>query len=248
MPPPFSSVDPSVSRLVDVVQEVSLTRSLAALMQVVRSEARRLTGADGATFVLRDGDRCYYADEDAIAPLWKGLRFPLEACISGWVMLHREPAVIPDIYADPRIPAEAYRPTFVKSLAMVPIRTKAPVGAIGNYWAEPRQPTDREVKLLQALADSTAVAMENIQLYEGLEQRVAERTRDLEQRNAELTAALDQVHKLEKIVQMCAWTKRFEIDGEWVDIEEFLARRYGVTVSHGISEDMAAELDPDTER
>ena len=83
MPPPFSSVDPSVSRLVDVVQEVSLTRSLAALMQVVRTEARRLTGADGATFVLRDGDRCYYADEDAIAPLWKGLRFPMEACISG---------------------------------------------------------------------------------------------------------------------------------------------------------------------
>ncbi len=47
---------------------------------------------------------------------------------------------------------------------------------------------------------------------------------------------------------MCVWTKRFEIDGQWVDIEEFLARRYGVTVSHGISEDMAAELDPDTER
>ncbi|MCK6532379.1 MAG: hypothetical protein L6Q84_05335 [Polyangiaceae bacterium] len=65
---------------------------------------------------------------------------------------------------------------------------------------------------------------------------------------ARLSLALDQVHKLEKIVQMCAWTKRFEIDGQWVDIEEFLARRYGVTVSHGISEDMAAELDPDTER
>ena len=43
----------------------------------------KLVGADGATFVLRDGDCCYYVDEDAISPLWKGQRFPLEACISG---------------------------------------------------------------------------------------------------------------------------------------------------------------------
>ena len=47
-------------------------------MDIVRHAARQLVGADGATFVLRDGDKSFYADEDAIAPLWKGLRFPLE--------------------------------------------------------------------------------------------------------------------------------------------------------------------------
>lgn len=31
-----------------------------------RRAARELTGAHGATFVLRDNDLCYYADEDAI--------------------------------------------------------------------------------------------------------------------------------------------------------------------------------------
>ncbi len=46
-------------------------------MAVVRHAARELTGADGATFVLRDADKCFYADEDAIAPLWKGQRFPM---------------------------------------------------------------------------------------------------------------------------------------------------------------------------
>ena len=51
--------------------------------------------------------------------------------------------MIEDIYADDRIPHDAYRPTFVKSLAMVPIRTLDPVGAIGNYWAERHQPTER---------------------------------------------------------------------------------------------------------
>jgi signal transduction histidine kinase len=157
-------------------------------MAIVRHAARELTGADGATFVLRDGDLCHYADEDAIAPLWKGRRFPISTCISGWAMLNRQAAVIEDIYADPRIPAEAYRPTFVKSLAMVPIRTVDPVGAIGNYWATRRQPRLEEVKLLQALADSTSVAMENVQLYAGLERKVADRTARLQTLNEELEA------------------------------------------------------------
>ena len=159
-----------VTDLVGVIQQLSLARSLPDIQEIVRTAARRLTGADGATFVLRDGDNCHYADEDAISPLWKGQRFPLQACISGWSMLHRRPAIIEDIYCDERIPHEAYRPTFVKSLAMVPIRRLAPLGAIGNYWATHHQPTEQEVELLQALADSTAVAMENARVYQELEE------------------------------------------------------------------------------
>ncbi len=165
--------------LVDTVQRLSLARDIQEVMRIVRTVARKLTGADGATFVLRDGDRCYYADEDAISPLWKGSRFPMSQCISGWVMNNRTSVVIKDIYADERIPADAYRPTFVKSLAMVPIRTMEPLGAIGNYWAVHRQPTEAEVTMLQALADITAVSIENIEVRNNLEQKVSERTHEL---------------------------------------------------------------------
>lgn len=164
----------ATERLVDVAQELSMARDLADIMRIVRVAARDLTGADGATFVLRDGELCFYADEDAIAPLWKGKRFPLGTCISGWSMIQKQSAIIEDIYADPRIPADAYRPTFVKSLAMVPIRTSSPVGAIGNYWAKRHRATEGEVKLLRALADFTSVAMENVQLYEELQKQIAE--------------------------------------------------------------------------
>ena len=155
--------------LVAAVQRLALARSLPTIQEIVRTTARRLTGADGATFVLREDGQCFYADEDAISPLWKGQRFPLDRCISGWAMRNRRPAVIEDIYSDDRIPHDAYRPTFVKSLAMVPIRTLDPVGAIGNYWARRHRPTEQEVELLQALADSTAVAMENVGVYQELE-------------------------------------------------------------------------------
>jgi len=183
-----SSYTKGMERLVLAVQQLSLTRDLDSLMRIVRTVARELTGADGATFVLRDGDRCYYADEDAIAPLWKGSRFPMETCISGWAMLNKKAAVIGDIYQDPRIPADVYRKTFVKSMVMVPVRTLDPVAAIGNYWAEPHAPTSEEVKLLQALADITAVSMENITVYSELEQRVEDRTMRLKELNQELEA------------------------------------------------------------
>lgn len=183
----MEAVTPSrLAHLVSVVRALSLARSVEDVQVIVRRAARELTGADGATFVLRDGDQCYYADEDAIAPLWKGSRFPMSACISGWVMIHREAALIRDIYADERIPADAYRPTFVKSLAMVPIRSEMPIGAIGNYWATERMPTAEELELLQALADSTSVALENVGLYRELEAKIRDRSEALAEARQEL--------------------------------------------------------------
>lgn len=178
----------AMERLVSVVQELSLARSVAAVQDIVRHAARELAGADGATFVLREGGFCHYADEDAIAPLWKGQRFPMKTCISGWAMLNRHPAIIEDIYSDARIPHDAYRPTFVKSLAMVPIRASDPIGAIGVYWAKRHQPGIEEVRLIQALADTTAVAMENVTIHAELEQRVRDRT-------AEALAAKDEAER-----------------------------------------------------
>ncbi|MFP5223564.1 MAG: PAS domain S-box protein [Acidobacteriota bacterium] len=157
-----------------VAQELASAQSLDRVMALVRTAARKLTGSDGATFVLRDDDKCYYADEDAIEPLWKGQHFPLNACISGWVMLEKQAAVIEDIYADPRIPAEAYRPTFVKSLVMVPVRREAPIAAIGNYWATQVLAGPGTVRILQSLADLASVAMENVRLYEELKKRADE--------------------------------------------------------------------------
>lgn len=155
-----------------LVQELSQTRSLPEIINLVSSAARKATGADGATFVLRDNGYCFYVDEDAIGPLWKGKCFPLSACISGWAMLNKQSVAIPDIFKDPRIPIEAYKPTFVKSLAMVPIRQNDPIGAIGNYWADQHLATGAELEKLQTIADVTSVAIQNVQLISLLEERV----------------------------------------------------------------------------
>ena len=209
----------ATERLVAVAQELSMARDLDRIMAIVRHAARELTGADGASFILREGELCFYADEEAIAPLWKGLRFPMSACISGWSMLHGEAAVIEDIYADERIPQDAYRPTFVESLAVVPIRSTAPVGAIGNYWAKRHRATEGEVKLLRALADLTSVAMENVQLYAALQDKLREveaavRARDefisiaAHELRTPLTAMLLQLERLQELSRAGAAVER----------------------------------------
>src|SRR5262249_5824828 len=69
-----------------------------------------------------------------------------------------------------------YRPTFVKSLAMVPIRSEDPIGAIGAYWADHHRASARELEVMQALGDSASMALANVQLIESLQE--ADRRKD----------------------------------------------------------------------
>ncbi len=150
------------AELSDTAERLGSAAGLESIQEVVRTAARAVTGAHGSTLVLRDGDQCFYADEDAISPLWKGQRFPITQCISGWAMLHDECTVVPDVYSDNRIPVEAYRPTFVKSLAVAPVGTGQPVGAIGVYWAVHHRATDAEVGALRELCALTAAALARV--------------------------------------------------------------------------------------
>jgi two-component sensor histidine kinase len=182
--------------LVETIEALSLARTVDQVAAVIRSAARRITGADGVAFVLRDGDNCWYLDEDAIGPLWKGRRFPLTACISGWAMLNKQTVVIPDIYQDDRIPHDAYRPTFVKSLVMTPVRPDAPIAAIGAYWSAEREPTEDEVLKLQVMARATATALENATMYASLSETLERRKfllRELDHRCKNLLAAAQSI-------------------------------------------------------
>ncbi len=224
-----ATVPVDASLLVSAVRQLSDAATLDGVVDIVRRTARHLVGADGATVVLRDGSECHYVDEDAIAPLWKGRRFPIEACISGWSMRYRQQAIVPDVYDDARIPQDAYRPTFVRSLVMTPVDTGEPWAAIGVYWARTVVPTPEQARCLQALADSTALAMQNVRMRTQLDRaaiRVAEAADD---QNAPVT--------------MCAWTRRIRWNGSWVSVEQFLHERFGLDVTHGISDEAAKDFE-----
>lgn len=154
-------VVPSTDQEQQYVADLAVVTTVEGLVGVVRSGTRRLLGADGATVVLRDGEHCFYADEDAIAPLWKGQRFPADQCISGWAMRRGAQAAVPDIRRDTRIPLNAYLPTFVRSMAMTPLGVP-PVGAVGVYWAAHHVATADELELLRRVVAHAWTAMRRL--------------------------------------------------------------------------------------
>lgn len=189
-------------RLIEIIRDLCFAPSLDIVMTLVAVAARELTHAHGATFVLKEGDQCFYAHENAVAPLWKGQRFPLSACICGWAINHKQAAIIEDVYSDARIPVEAYAPTFVKSLTVVPMDQNDPVGVIGVYWADHHRPLETEVELLQSLADTTALVLRRLQDKDGIidgnpDQAAGSRLEQLERTNAKLRAEVLQRHTQE---------------------------------------------------
>jgi GAF domain-containing protein len=156
-------LDKSESQRVLALAEQRLKAAISreGVIEVVRSTARLVCGADGVSFVLRDGDLCHYVEEDAIGPLWKGQRFPMSSCISGWTMTHAATVVIEDVFADPRIPYDAYLPTFVKSLIMTPVGQDSPVAALGAYWRDKRSFTGSEVAAVKTMGQLVGHALAN---------------------------------------------------------------------------------------
>lgn len=144
------------------------------IVEIIRASARRLVGCDGIAMIIADGDLCHYVEEDAVGPLWKGRKFAMSECISGWAMLNNQTAIVPDVTKDPRIPFHLYSDTFVRSLVMSPVGVGNSVGALGAYWGQVYQPTAYEIETVETLARATATALENARLVAALSRALAQ--------------------------------------------------------------------------
>lgn len=52
----------------------------------------------------------------------------------------------------------------------------------------------------------------------------------------QLEAACAEIAKLRKgLLKICAWTKRIEIDGRWIPVDEFLSDHLHLKLTHGLS-------------
>jgi GAF domain-containing protein len=154
--------------LVGAVQELARARSLDEVVGALRFSARAVLNADGIAVVLRDGLCSHYVAEDASSKLWAGQRFPIEECISGLAMRDGKIIAIADVWRDERVPQQAYRSTFVRSMAVAPIGTPQATAALCAYWAHVGQVSEDAMRSLHALASAAATAIENGRLFEAL--------------------------------------------------------------------------------
>lgn len=146
-------------RLNEAMAALATVMSVEDLVRILCAAGRAVAASEGVTVIRREGDLVAYIAEDATQPLWTGKRFAIAACISGQAILANQPILIPDIFTDARVPHAAYRPTFVRSMAMYPIGFTSPMLAMGAYWRESGPINPGAAALLTTLARMASVAL-----------------------------------------------------------------------------------------
>jgi len=123
--------------------------------------------------------------------LVRGWRLALGEGLVGWVARHGESLIVPDVQSDERHFKEVDRQTGlpVRSILGVPLWAKEKViGVLEVVDVEVGRFDNMHLALLEPLAASAAIAIQNAQLYQQAQQEIAERVRAESQRDATLGA------------------------------------------------------------
>jgi diguanylate cyclase (GGDEF)-like protein/PAS domain S-box-containing protein len=149
--------------LFDAFDRLCDARNSRNVVAILSTSVRELAAADGVTVMLRDEEEVRYLSDGCIDPLWRSDRFPLDSSIAGLAITSRQHALIEEIAGDARLAAEICPNAPIKSLAVLPIRSADPIGAIAVCWKEtpPELPMDE----LQMLANAAAISLENARLF-----------------------------------------------------------------------------------
>jgi signal transduction histidine kinase/GAF domain-containing protein len=133
----------------------------------------------------------------------KGLRVPLGQGIAGWVVREGQPLLVPDVREDPRFYSgiDGASGFVTRSVLAVPLKVKGRlIGVIEAVNKNAGDFSQTDVELLSSMSQSAAIAIENAQLYEAieeysrtLEKKVALRTRNLAEEKSKLDAILHNI-------------------------------------------------------
>ncbi|MFN3476010.1 MAG: ATP-binding protein [Candidatus Methylomirabilales bacterium] len=162
--------------------------------------------------VVPEGERLVTALSAAEPPLpsYQGMSWPQKGKTAvEWVLAHKIPRLIRDLATEQAFQDEAFiAQEGIRATLYVPLLAGGE--AVGVFFLDSRTPgayTERDLELLEPLAEQIAFALQNARLYEELRQaalqleaKVEERTRELKIANLRLEAASR--HKSEFLASM----------------------------------------------
>jgi GAF domain-containing protein len=193
-----------LERILEISRELTSVLALNPLLSKILATAAELTDGEAASILLQNAN----TDElHFVAAVGDGhipdeiveFNIPAEGSIAGMILASCQPMIISDAQTDPRLykDVDQHIAFMTRSMLGVPLRlANRCVGVVEVLNKRGSQGFSQDdVKTLTALADQAAIAIENARLYEAvvdqakrLEERVRERTAELQARNEELAA------------------------------------------------------------
>lgn len=154
-----------------------LDRGLSRVIEVTRADAGEVHLVDRNSGDLRLrahlGSPPAFLQSDAVIPMGQ--------CICGLATHLTEPLVVEDVTRDPRATRFACQRAGYRSVMCVPLKSKGQaLGVLTVHSRETRRFTSGDVEWLTAIGNQLGIALENAQLYEEMEHRVQELSKEVQ--------------------------------------------------------------------
>jgi signal transduction histidine kinase len=182
--------------LVEAGRAVTASLDVERTIRVILEEARTVLGVESCglmTFDAATGDLVSAASLDLPPEMVTQIRLRVGEGVAGLAVAERRPIQRNDLFeAEGGRYADLRRASGFRSMLSAPLMVGSrAIGALSVFRRDVHRFSDTEQELLVALADQAAIALEHARLYEELEARVAERTRELDEQKRFVEVVLE---------------------------------------------------------
>jgi len=176
---------------------INSTLNLHKLLKLVLQLVTKVLPVEASSLMLLDKERNELVFEVALGEKSKEVKrivFPADKGIAGWVIQNNKPLLVNDVTQDSRFYSRIDTLTNykTKSLICVPLELKKKIiGVLEVINKINGDFEEDDVRLLSAIANQVAMAIENAQLYKKLEKKVELANRELIQKKDKIKAIIE---------------------------------------------------------